>query len=263
MARITNLLAFVAGMVFLVGFSLVVWQASQHSKPNNYSGPTKYEDGNKESGQAIIQNAPDDHHKSSKQKDKWYQTFVDHPTEWLLVLFNLILATYTARLYYATAALAGADRPNLLPIDFRITGLKNTPDGAGLIKCDFRFKFQNFGRSPAFVKKYSVDVWVCDSPEDELPTSPHYKTPIKTRHIIAPITGWYGTTNPSHVFMESGKAEALLKGIGKCVAYGFIEYGNVGRESYEIKFAFQFDFDEAGNSLRYYPAGSDKYWRYT
>jgi hypothetical protein len=36
----------------------------------------------------------------------WYDTFLNHPTEWLLVLFNGILAAFTIRLFYATSGLA-------------------------------------------------------------------------------------------------------------------------------------------------------------
>jgi hypothetical protein len=32
----------------------------------------------------------------------WYDIFVNHPTDWLLVLFNGILAAFTVRLFYAT-----------------------------------------------------------------------------------------------------------------------------------------------------------------
>ena len=41
-----------------------------------------------------------------KQESHWYNTFLNHPTDWLLVLFNGILATFTIRLFYATSGLA-------------------------------------------------------------------------------------------------------------------------------------------------------------
>ena len=39
---------------------------------------------------------------------KWYDTFLDHTTEWLLVLFNGLLALYTWRLFKATHGLREA-----------------------------------------------------------------------------------------------------------------------------------------------------------
>lgn len=40
------------------------------------------------------------------QESNWYGTFLNHPTDWLLVLFNGILAAFTIRLFYATSGLA-------------------------------------------------------------------------------------------------------------------------------------------------------------
>jgi hypothetical protein len=41
-----------------------------------------------------------------KQEGHWYGAFLNHPTDWLLVLFNGILAAFTIRLFYATSGLA-------------------------------------------------------------------------------------------------------------------------------------------------------------
>lgn len=40
------------------------------------------------------------------QETAWYNTFLNHPTDWLLVLFNGVLAAFTIRLFYATSGLA-------------------------------------------------------------------------------------------------------------------------------------------------------------
>jgi hypothetical protein len=63
--------------------------AAANSQNNQSSGPT------------AVLGDPQKTEKG-KQESYWYDTFLNHPTDWLLVLFNCILATFTARLFYAT-----------------------------------------------------------------------------------------------------------------------------------------------------------------
>jgi hypothetical protein len=51
------------------------------------------------------------------QENQWYSVFIDHPTDWFLVLFNGLLVLFTYRLYVATSGLMN-----------ETAGLRNTAD---------------------------------------------------------------------------------------------------------------------------------------
>ena len=74
----------------------------QEAKIYNQSQPAKTDHQNGQPSNSAT--SPSNPQKTEKgnQESYWYDIFLNHLTDWLLVLFNGILATFTARLFYAT-----------------------------------------------------------------------------------------------------------------------------------------------------------------
>ncbi|HVM81921.1 MAG TPA: hypothetical protein VMU06_23065 [Stellaceae bacterium] len=78
---------------------------SQQAPPNNQSEPPKAENQN-----SAVNSSPNAEKQQAggHEENRCSNTFTCHPTEWLLVVFNGLLALYTWRLYRATDALVTA-----------------------------------------------------------------------------------------------------------------------------------------------------------
>jgi hypothetical protein len=94
---------------FCAAFPIAMWLAVEHSSqqapPHNREEPAKAKNRNGSESKAIAHPGTNEQDKGGPQESEWYDTFFDHPTDWLLVLFNCILAIYTMRLYRATSGL--------------------------------------------------------------------------------------------------------------------------------------------------------------
>lgn len=86
------------GLVLIVCISAEM----QKAKIYNQSQPAKADHKNSQPSNPTT--SPSNPQKTEKgnQESHWYDLFLNHLTDWLLVLFNGILATFTARLFYAT-----------------------------------------------------------------------------------------------------------------------------------------------------------------
>jgi hypothetical protein len=191
----------------------------------------------------------------------WNDVFAEHPTEWLLAVFTGLLVLYTRRLYVATKALASADRPHLVPTTFEVANLDAAPNAQGEVTATLHFRFSNYGKSPAFVTRFSTILLWTDSLEADLPANPPYEPPRSTRHIIAP-QGWYGSGAPGNITVQQATAASVMGGARQLTIAGYIEYHSFGGEQYKIRFAFSFDFAGGPKSTRYFPVGPDSYWEY-
>jgi hypothetical protein len=78
----------------------------QEAKIYNQSQPAKANPQNSQSSNPATSPSNPKQSEKRKQEGHWYNTFLNHPTDWLLVLFNGILAAFTIRLFYATSGLA-------------------------------------------------------------------------------------------------------------------------------------------------------------
>lgn len=89
---------------FVSGFGFAVWSAQQ-AQPHNHELPTKSNQPDNRTGN-LSASPRQEHHSSERSQDQsWYDKFRDHITDWLLVIFNGILAAFTVRLFYATRGL--------------------------------------------------------------------------------------------------------------------------------------------------------------
>jgi hypothetical protein len=88
----------------LIGLVLTVCLSAemQEAKIYNQSYLAKTDHQNSQPSNPAPSSSSPQHSQERDQKGHWYDAFLDHLTEWLLVLFNCILAIFTARLFYAT-----------------------------------------------------------------------------------------------------------------------------------------------------------------
>jgi hypothetical protein len=90
----------------------------QEAAVHNQSQPAQANDTNEQTGQPTANPSSAEHPKVRGQESHWYDSYLNHLTDWLLVLFNGILAIFTVRLFYnaaeqardTKAAIAVADR---------------------------------------------------------------------------------------------------------------------------------------------------------
>jgi hypothetical protein len=91
--------AWVAAFCFVVAFVGLSAMKSSQQAPHDESQPTKTENRDAPLGNSKINEASGQTDKKRKNEDKWYDTFRDHPTDWLLVLFNGLLVLATIALF--------------------------------------------------------------------------------------------------------------------------------------------------------------------
>ncbi len=194
----------------VVGFGWMVWSASQHFPPNNSEQPTtsdanqkrKNDASSKSPSATAIQGIPGANRQNLRgkgyQKGDWYENFVEHPTEWLLVLFNLGLVIFNGLLWWSTsglravaeqqskdfvrsieatertaaAALKSADtaEKDLLashrPL-VTITNLKLCEPNGNDARYHISFGLRNSGKGFAAVNKIGVTIQTIDSSQQE------------------------------------------------------------------------------------------------
>ena len=95
----------------------IAWYSSKQSPPNNRQQPTsshtnesgKDDTGGDSPGIPSVESIPREDRQNLSQtrteKGNWYQYFSEHPTEWLLVLFNFGLVIFNGLLWRSTAGL--------------------------------------------------------------------------------------------------------------------------------------------------------------
>ncbi len=99
---LTNVAVIAAFAGLLIGFGFAEWQASHQPPPHNREQPTVANTKNSHKGYATSDPEARGKHDSTAEKGDWYDTFSAHPTEWLLVLFNLFLVAFTGLLWRST-----------------------------------------------------------------------------------------------------------------------------------------------------------------
>jgi hypothetical protein len=75
------------------------------SPPNNRGQPTVAENQNGNPDRPVTDPAAKENPSEGKQKGKWYDTFLEHPAEWLIAIFNGLLVYVTYRLVTTTGDL--------------------------------------------------------------------------------------------------------------------------------------------------------------
>lgn len=192
--------------------------------------------------------------------------FLDDHSETVTAIFTIVLAVFTGRLWYSTEGLfrvtklvADADRPHMIPSEFKIIGIRGNPDEDGNVEITVRYKFINYGRSPAFIKQYSIRYVYFES-KFAIPVG--YGDPVKTNYIIA-VNGWWGSVEPSKVKIPKADIDKILSGELAYITVGYIEYGDAAGQDHKIRFAYSYKFGDSDSSERFLPYGSDDFREYT
>jgi hypothetical protein len=194
---------------------------------------------------------------------------VSHKYEGLITAaFTVVLAVFTGRLWYSTEGLfrvtktvADADRPHMIPAEMTISGLRQPPAEDGLIKTTFKYKFINYGRSPAFMKRFCLMVRIG---ADELEPIPSYGDATSTDFIIV-VNGWWGSTesDPTIVSVKPDDAVEILSENSKMIVLGFIEYSDPASQPHKMRFAYRLSYGNGDVSTQFRPIGPDSYREYT
>jgi hypothetical protein len=144
--------AWVAAFAFLAAFviGMAMTGSSQHSPPSNDKQPTKTENGNTPESRTIAEKSADHDGEKREDKKRWYDTFRERPTDWLLVLFNGLLVCATIALFISgekvadsakTSAVAAKDSADIakqaliagqrafISVSYRPSAHKNIMDG--------------------------------------------------------------------------------------------------------------------------------------
>jgi hypothetical protein len=175
-----------------------------------------------------------------------------------LGLFTMSLARSTRIAADAARRSADSDGPHMLPIQFKISGMRGPVGDDGKIKILVEYRFINYGRSPAFMKEFHVLVHI----GSQLPKIPDYGKPDKSSHIIA-VAGWFGTSNPVEHLIPASDAADILDGRTNYFVFGYVEYNDVASQNHKIRFAYGFDWGPGDASERFRPDGPDTYREYT
>jgi hypothetical protein len=100
MLKVLAIVSICAAVVLFVALAsmLVLYSSEQTSPHNNNQPPTAEKNYGQNSGMQTSK-APKTGDQKSDNKQKWYYSFVNHPTDWLLVLFNGLLVLATISLF--------------------------------------------------------------------------------------------------------------------------------------------------------------------
>jgi hypothetical protein len=176
MLKFFVIMALVAAFVLFAALVGMIAFSSEQSEADNHTKPAAAEYSGSENSKSMTDKAAADDNKQTEKKRDWYYTFIDRPTDWLLVLFNGLLVLSTIALFVsgernvevarksslaaqrsadlAEKALVAANRP-WIKVDVMVGGpIVYDVNGANF---SIKFILKNIGRSPA------SNVWVTRS----------------------------------------------------------------------------------------------------
>jgi hypothetical protein len=188
-------------------------------------------------------------------------------TDSLLVAFTFGLTVFTGLLWKSTAGLfnvtkivADGDRPHMIPSEMAASGFLNSAED-GIVKVGIIYKFTNYGRSPAFMKRYCIMVLVSGT---ELGPSPDYGPPTQNDLIVVVNAVW-GSADafPMAARLEQATVKKILEGTSKLLIVGYIEYSDTASQNHKMRFAYHLIFGEGDRSVQFLPFGPASYREYT
>jgi hypothetical protein len=210
------------------------------------------------------------HSKKAEEGTEFWPPLFGHRikiTDSLLVAFTFGLTVFTWLLWKSTAGLfavtkivADADRPHMIPSEIAIVGIRK-PAENGFVSVGIDYKFINYGRSPAFMKKFCLMVRVGSL---ELEPTPEYQESTDTNLIIV-VNGWWGTTavHPSSISVAEADVTEILAETARMLIIGYIEYGDTASQIHKMRFCYHLLFGAGDRSVQFRPFGPDSYREYT
>jgi hypothetical protein len=182
-------------------------------------------------------------------------TFVDDHEGFFMVLFTAFLALFTWRLYNATAGLANAERPQLLPERMLVPGLGNL-DGPDALTLDFMIK--NCGRSPALLKRMAITSFV----QPSLPRWIKFAQYNQIHLIVAPEKG-FSPVGRWPINISKTQRALVVAGATKFYLVGRIVYSGISGDRHVTNFAYEFVPARDGTGETFLACGPRRRWRYS
>jgi hypothetical protein len=99
MLKIFVITALCAAFVLFASLVGMIVLSSENTNSDNQQEPAVSEQSHSENGATRTNQGAERDTKERKNKREWYHTFIDRPTEWLLVLFNGLLVVATIALF--------------------------------------------------------------------------------------------------------------------------------------------------------------------
>ena len=153
---------------------------------------------------------------------------------------------------------ADADRPYMLISKISVSGTRIAPDSIGQVPIAVNFRFENYGRSPAFLKEVSVSLVI----SKDLDAVPDYGECTPTR-FIAGVGGWYGSLEPSTIMKDGADICKFHMSEYEIYFFGMLSYAGTNNRKHRSRFAYKMIFNGGDASERQYPIGPDSYWENT
>jgi len=150
-----------------------------------------------------------------------------------------------------------AERTNMLISELQITGLANRPETDGNVILGVTYKFTNYGRSPALLKKVTVAI----SLVQDLPSQPEYQQEQALR-FTSTVNGWYGLATPGDARVHGSRVRAVHSGEANIWVFGYLEYEDVFGKGHTNRFAYRLPL-EVDSTVNFRPDGPDTYHEYT
>ncbi len=174
---------------------------------------------------------------------KWYDTFLNHPTEWLLALFNGLLVLYTYRLWIATRDLVeGAENTAKRQLRAYVWIDKTQPSpNIDAVPFIVATEIRNTGSTPAHDVRCFTELLPFDHP---LPVGFTFKQPPQEipgpHYVVNPGSTHFVRTSPDEVFTDDIKT-AIRNGTKRLYFWGVVRYRDAFKQERWSKFRFYWD----------------------
>ncbi len=265
----TRIIALWIVLAAILGFAFggtLVW-STQKAPPNNREYPAKAEAQDSRARKTPINSITDEKHNGGKQKENWYQTFLDHTPDWFVAIFTLLLAFITYRLVASTNRLWEAgerqlkiagktasvainvERPYVYVSEIELRRVP-LPEGEGPPADVYVpvFTFTNYGRTPAFVTRVGYNHAVVDKLPDE--PAYHFTDDLTVELVIRPGESYPFMLEQPWMFIGAEQRAKIMVGKMYPRCWGQIRYrdflGGVGETGFV---AFQYPELKAGDRI--------------
>lgn len=179
--------------------------------------------------------------------------FVDDHSGTFSAIFAAAVAGFTWRLYVSTTDLANAERPILVPLNFKLTGIRDF----SLAEVDFWFDFQNVGRTPAYLTKLHFGA---EHHAGELPIGRPITESKDVFVIVGPTQFLSPAKDAGDIEIPAALKEAIIRKTTVLYIFGKIDFEEIGGTKHSQGFAVKFDPGEVEAGDRILNCGPRQYW---
>jgi hypothetical protein len=262
----------------VLGFSLAAWQASQQAPPYKQGGPSNAPEQSRDTASAIIKPVAKKDGGKGSQNAAWQDYLPERVSDWLLVVFNGLLALFTWRLWISTAGLfrvtkiaADAARDsadalvsaesahvsvklvhnNVYEAAGKFGGLwPNSPQMGRLSTAiTVTYTFKNFGKTPAILLEVNDAINFSRTPPGRRTYAGQREIPPEGTIIGADKTSERSFECRLATFLEMKEASELAKGNASIYFWGRAVYADIFEREIEHTFMFRFAGDGSAHRL--------------